>query len=117
FLADWYAGNKARGVEIIGLGYEVSPEYDKAKARIAKMRDRLDVPYTLLVAGTKDKELVAQSLPALTQVLSFPTTLFLDRQGKVRKIHTGFSGPGTGKYYQQFVQDFNQTIDQLVAEN
>ncbi|RNI29252.1 peroxiredoxin family protein [Rufibacter latericius] len=116
FLAPWYEKNKSRGVEVVGLGYEVSPEFDKAKARIEKMRDRLQVPYTLLVSGTKDKELVAKSLPALNHVLSFPTTIFIDKQGKVRKIHTGFSGPGTGKYYEEFVQDFNKTIDELVAE-
>ncbi|WP_181306840.1 peroxiredoxin [Rufibacter sp. XAAS-G3-1] len=116
FLAPWYEKNKSRGVEVVGLGYEVSPEFDKAKARIEKMRDRLNVPYPLLVSGTKDKELVAQSLPALNHVLSFPTTIFIDKQGKVRKIHTGFSGPGTGKYYDEFVQEFNKTIDELVAE-
>ncbi|MFB9862307.1 peroxiredoxin family protein [Rufibacter immobilis] len=116
FLAPWYAKNKDRGVEVVGLGYEVSPEFDKAKARVEKMRDRLNVTYPLLIGGTKDKELVAKSLPALNHVLSFPTTIFIDKQGKVRKIHTGFSGPGTGKYYEEFVQDFNKTIDQLLAE-
>ncbi|MBC3538694.1 peroxiredoxin family protein [Rufibacter sediminis] len=116
FLAPWYEKNKSRGVEVVGLGYEVSPEFDKAKARIEKMRDRLNVSYPLLVGGTKDKELVAKSLPALNHVLSFPTTIFIDKQGKVRKIHTGFSGPGTGKYYEEFVQDFNKTIDELLAE-
>ncbi|WP_210465458.1 peroxiredoxin family protein [Rufibacter roseolus] len=116
FLAPWYEKNKSRGVEVVGLGYEVSPEFDKAKVRVEKMRDRLQVPYTLLIGGTKDKELVAKSLPALNHVLSFPTTIFIDKQGKVRKIHTGFSGPGTGKYYDEFVQEFNKTIDELVAE-
>ncbi|GAB2540624.1 peroxiredoxin family protein [Rufibacter soli] len=116
FLAPWYAKNKSRGVEVVGLGYEVSPDFEKAKTRIEKMRDRMKVDYTLLVAGTKDKELVAKSLPALNHVLSFPTTIIIDKQGKVRKIHTGFSGPGTGKYYEEFVQDFNKTIDQLLAE-
>ncbi len=116
FLAPWYEKNKSRGVEVVGLGYEVSPEIDKAKERVQKMRDRLNVPYTLLIGGTKDKELVAKSLPALNHVLSFPTTIFIDKQGKVRKIHTGFSGPGTGKYYEEFVQEFNKTIDELVAE-
>ncbi|WP_082780429.1 TlpA disulfide reductase family protein [Rufibacter sp. DG15C] len=116
FLAPWYAKNKNRGVEIIGLGYELSPEFEKAKARISKMKDRFDVDYTLLVAGTKDKELVAKSLPALSKVVSFPTTIFIDKKGKVRRIHTGFSGPGTGKYYEDFVKEFNTTIDELVAE-
>ncbi|GAA4301253.1 TlpA disulfide reductase family protein [Nibribacter koreensis] len=116
FLAPWYAKNKSRGVEIIGLGYELSPEFEKAKTRISKMKDRFDVDYTLLVAGTKDKELVAKSLPALSKVVSFPTTIFIDKKGKVRRIHTGFSGPGTGKYYEDFVKEFNQTIDELVAE-
>ncbi len=116
FLAPWYAKNKTRGVEVIGLGYEVSPEFDKAKARIEKMQNRLKVEYPLLVAGTKDKELVAKSLPALDKVVSFPTTIFIDKKGKVRKIHTGFSGPGTGKYYEDFVRDFNKTMDELLAE-
>ncbi|ALI97815.1 peroxiredoxin family protein [Rufibacter tibetensis] len=116
FLAPWYEKNKNRGVEVVGIGYEVSPDFDKAKVRVEKMRERLNVPYTLLIGGTKDKELVAKSLPALNHVLSFPTTIFIDKQGKVRKIHTGFSGPGTGKYYEEFVQEFNKTIDELVAE-
>ncbi|MFA1771507.1 peroxiredoxin family protein [Rufibacter glacialis] len=116
FLAPWYAKNKNRGVEVVGLGYEVSPDFEKAKARVEKMRDRLNVTYPLLIGGTKDKELVAKSLPALNHVLSFPTTIFIDKQGKVRKIHTGFSGPGTGKYYDAFVQDFNKTVDELLAE-
>jgi thiol-disulfide isomerase/thioredoxin len=31
FLVPWYEQNKARGVEVIGLGYERMPEYDKAE--------------------------------------------------------------------------------------
>jgi hypothetical protein len=34
----------------------------------------------------------------------------------VRKIHSGFSGPATGKFFEEFKTEFNELIDQLVAE-
>lgn len=116
FLSPYYDKNKDRGLEIIGLGFERSPEFEKASARLKKMQERMNVNYDLLVAGVSDKEAAGKALPALNKVMSFPTTIFIDRQGKVRKIHTGFSGPGTGKYYEEFVADFNKTMDELLAE-
>ena len=52
-----------------------------------------------------------------SSVLAFPTMIFIDRQGDVRKIHTGFSGPGTGQHYTQFVSEFNALMDELLGEN
>jgi hypothetical protein len=116
FLAPWYEKNKQRGVEIIGLGYERSPDQKLAAARLHKMRERFNIKYDLAVAGVANKDSAAKSLPQLAQVLAFPTTIFLDKEGEVRKIHTGFSGPGTGKYYQEQIAEFNATIDQLLKE-
>jgi len=116
FLAPYYDKHKDRGLEIIGLGFERSPEFAKAAARLQKMKERLGVNYDLLVAGTSDKQAAAKALPALNHVMSFPTTIFIGRDGRVRKIHTGFSGPGTGKYYEAFVADFNKTVEALLAE-
>jgi hypothetical protein len=52
-------------------------------------------PATTLVAGTSDKDDAARALPQLTGVFAFPTTIWVDRSGKVRKLHAGFSGPAT----------------------
>ncbi|MGB0522761.1 MAG: peroxiredoxin family protein, partial [Flammeovirgaceae bacterium] len=117
FLAPFYDANKARGVEIIGLAFERKPEFEKAKASVMKMKNRLGVNYELLIAGINDKEEAAKQLPMLNHVLAYPTTIFIDKKGIVRKIHTGFTGPGTGAFYVQFVDEFNQFIDKLVAEN
>ncbi len=116
FLAPYYAKNKDRGLEIIGLGFERTPGYEQAVPRLKRMQERFDIEYDLLYGGVADKEVAAKVLPALNHVLSFPTTIFIGRDGKVRKIHTGFSGPGTGKYYEEWVADFNKTMDQLLAE-
>jgi thiol-disulfide isomerase/thioredoxin len=116
FLAPWYEKNKYRGVEIIGLAYEKKPDLDYARERVQKMKQRLNVGYDYAIAGTADNESASKSLPMLNQVMSFPTTIFIDRAGKVRKIHTGFSGPGTGRYYTDFVEEFNLFVDKLINE-
>ena len=116
FLAPWYEKNKARGVEVIGLGYERSPDYKVASARLRAMRERFNIGYDVAVAGVSNKDSVAKSLPQLAKFLAFPTTIFLDKKGNVRKIHTGFSGPGTGKYYQEEMTSFEREVDKLLKE-
>ena len=116
FLAPWYDKNKARGVEIIGLGYERSPDYAVSAAKLRSMRERFGMHYDVAFAGVSSTDSVARSLPQLAKFLAFPTTIFLDKKGNVRKIHTGYSGPGTGKYYQQETDGFNKEVDKLLKE-
>ena len=69
-----------------------------------------------MFGGIADKQAVAASLPALNSFLAFPTTIFIDKKGRVAKIHTGYTGPATGQYYQDFVKEFNGEVDTLVRE-
>lgn len=116
FLAPYYQKNKDKGVEIIGLAYEKSTDPTFAYPKLDRMKERFGIEYEILLAGTNDKEVAARSLPMLSKILSFPTLLILDKKGKVREIHTGFSGPGTGKYYDKFVSDFYGLMEKLLAE-
>ncbi len=43
-----------------------------------------------------------------------PTTIFIGKDGKVKKIHTGFNGPGTGEHYERFRKEFDATIEELL---
>ncbi|HCM78096.1 MAG TPA: alkyl hydroperoxide reductase, partial [Cytophagales bacterium] len=113
----WYTKNKDRGVEILGLAYEAKDDFDYASGRVKKMKAKLSVPYEFVIAGNKDKEAAAKTLPMLNHVISFPTTIFIGKDGTVKRIHTGFSGPGTGIHYERFIQRFNQTMDELLGEN
>ena len=116
FLAPWYKKNKNRGIEIIGLSYEKFTDPKIALPKIAGMKKRFGITYDVLLAGSNDNEKASETLPMLNKVIGFPTTIFIDRKGKVKEIHTGFSGPGTGKYYDEFVNNFNDLIDKMVAE-
>ena len=116
FLSPWYDQNKNRGVEILGLAYEQKDDFDYASGRIRKMIKKLGVNYDFVVAGSQDKKKASKTLPALNKVVAFPTTIFIGKDGKVKRIHTGFSGPGTGIYYDQFIQYFNETVNELLSE-
>lgn len=116
FLAPYYRENRERGVEIIALMFERHGEFDKAAAATRRFREDLGVEYTTLIAGISDKEDASNRLPTLSGVYGFPTMLFIDKHGKVRKIHTGFTGPATGKHYEEFVREFHEFVDQLIAE-
>jgi hypothetical protein len=70
----------------------------------------------LLFGGAVGRENVAGALPELDNFSSYPTTIYIDKQGKVRKVHTGFNGPATGLFYEEFKEEFNQQIDSLLEE-
>jgi thiol-disulfide isomerase/thioredoxin len=106
----------SRGLEIVGLAYEVTgdPAADGRQLRI--FRDKFDVPYDLLLAGTNDTQAAAATQPQLIGFTSFPTSIFIGRDGKVRKIHAGFYGPAMGQAHTNMVRQFEQTIEQLLAD-
>jgi peroxiredoxin len=114
FLSPWYKKNHERGVEIITIHYERQTDTAFVRKALQRFRKRFDIQYDQLFGGTADKSVVAASLPALNTFLSFPTTIFIDKNGKVAKIHTGYSGPATGKYYAAFVKEFNEEVDTLL---
>jgi len=116
FLSPWYKKNRQRGVEILGLSFERSADLKESGPKIERMKQRFKIDYPVVLAGTNDKAQAAKALPELNAVVAFPTTLILDKKGQVRHVYTGFSGPGTGKYYDQYVDEFNNLITKLLAE-
>lgn len=117
FLTDWYKKHASKGVEIIGLAYEVKPDFEYAKNRVMTMKEKMEVPYDFLIAGTATTQSASESLPMLNKVISFPTSIIIDKKGKVRRIHTGFNGPATGIFYEEFVEEFNEFMIELMNES
>jgi thiol-disulfide isomerase/thioredoxin len=116
FLAPWYKANKQRGVEIIGLGFERKDDFDYSKEALNRLRLKYGIEYEILFAGKADADGIAKVLPEVENFSGYPTTLFIDKKGNVRKIHTGFTGPATGLFYDDFKKEFNVLIDSLLAE-
>ncbi len=117
YMINFYKKYHVKGVDVLGLAYERTTDFATSKKNVEQLKNRFNVPYDLLVTGyTSNKTEAAKSLPALSGIVGFPTTIIIDKKGDVRKIHTGFSGPGTGDHYTEFTHEFETLIDQLLAE-
>ncbi|HJV19789.1 MAG TPA: TlpA disulfide reductase family protein [Sediminibacterium sp.] len=114
FLSDWYRKNKNRGIEVIAIQFEVLNDFTYAQQQMNRFKKRFNIPYEQVFGGLAENAKVQEALPALEKFISYPTTLFIDRNGKVNKIHTGFTGPATGKFYTEFIKEFNAEADLLL---
>lgn len=115
-LAQWHKQYRDQGLEVVGLAFEYTGDMERDRTMVKRFKKRHGIKYPLLLAGTSDKQDAADLLPDLDQVLSYPTTIFIGRDGKVRDIHSGFSGPGTGSHYEALKTKFETTIETLLAE-
>jgi len=117
FLSNLYDQYNKKGLEIICLAYE-KPNTFKAKCEnLKRLIKHADAKYQFLIAGESSKKEVERTLPFIKNVTSFPTCIVLDKQGKVKKVHSGFYGPGTNKYYKEYTNEINELIEKLLTEN
>jgi thiol-disulfide isomerase/thioredoxin len=117
FLEPLYREYRAKGVEIVSLMFEHFGDFPHAVEASQRFKQHYGIDYTTLIAGISDKDEAAKKLPMLDRVYAFPTTIFIDKKGVVRKIHTGFSGPATGEHYTEFAAEVRETLNQLLAES
>lgn len=115
-LAAWDRKYRAQGLEIVGLAYEFTGNAARDGEMLRRFARRYHIGYPLLLAGVSDKSKASATLPDLTGVLAYPTSLFIGRDGNVKKIYSGFSGPGTGGHYQKLRAEFEMEIGALLAE-
>lgn len=116
YLAPFYRKYQSKGVEVIGMAFEYSPDIAVSGPKIANFKKKIGIDYEMVFAGTPTDETIAQVLPMLHKINGYPTTFIIDKKGIVREIHTGFSGPGTGVYYTDWAQEFEKTIQTLLNE-
>jgi thiol-disulfide isomerase/thioredoxin len=118
FLSKFYDQYHNKGVEIVSLAYERSTDFDRSARAVRLFQQGFDVKYPMLITGVTvaDPQKAAKTLPQLDDIINFPTTIFVNRKGQIEKIHTGFSGPGTGEHYEEQKKEFYDEVNDLLGE-
>lgn len=119
FLSNYYNNNKQRGVEVIALAYEYTTDWERSVNSLKKFKQCFNVQYTILntEVTVTDSLRTQKTLPQVTNIKFFPSSIIIDKKGKIRKLDTGFNGPATGLHYVAYKKEFNTTIDNLLKEN
>lgn len=115
-LARWDREYGPRGLEIVGLAFEMTGDAARDRTFVGRYAERHGLEFPLLLAGTSDKADAAAALPTLTKITSYPTTIFIGRDGKVRRIHSSFAGPATGEHHTELVAEMEREIEALLGE-
>jgi len=114
YLIPWYEKNRDRGIALIAISFERTLDVKRAQVVLRKLAQKHKLNYPMLLAGVSPEDTPEKKLPGVKNFMAFPTTIFLDKNHNVYKVHTGFNGPSTGEFYQQWQKDFNQTVDTLL---
>lgn len=116
FLQPYYRELKGRGLEIVYLQFEHFGDFAQAVQANRRFVRKYSIEWPVLIAGISEKDDVRAKLPQLDRFVAYPTSIFVDRAGRVRRIHTGFSGPATGRHHEEWKAEFTQLVNALLAE-
>lgn len=117
FLVEVYKEYKSKGVEIVGLAYERTTDFSRSQQAVRNFSKRLGVNYPILIppVAVSDPDKSKKTLPQLENIPSFPTSIFIGRDGRIAAIHAGFNGPATGTIeYQKQTEEFYHILNGLL---
>ena len=114
-LEELYRKYHSQGLEVVGLAYEYTDDNARNLRQIGIYRAKYGISFPLLLAGTTADGQIEKTLPQLVNFGAYPTTIFLDRDGRVHAIHAGFAGPSTGDKYQEVQQRMDQLAREILA--
>lgn len=115
FLKELYANHKNDGLQIIPIAFERGEDVKTACMRVQNQFKQIGIPYPFYYGGKSSKEEAQKTLSFLTEVHSFPTTIFIDKNGVVRRVYTGFYGPGTHKEYEKHSYEIVDFVTSLLS--
>jgi peroxiredoxin len=112
YLVQIYNKYHDQGLEIVALDFE-EPEQQDTLSRAKAFVKKYGVPYTYLISGAPSE--MWEKVPQAVNLNTWPATLFIGRDGRVKLIHSGFAAPASGEFNQQLKQEFTSTIESLLA--
>ncbi len=111
-LQEFYERYRERGLEVVALSFEYTGEAARDTRQIKAFAKRLGVKYPILYAGGVEE--AEKKLSQLVNFGAYPTTIYIGRDGLVKRIHAGFEGKATGERFTKLRAEMEAVIEDLL---
>lgn len=112
FVKSMYAKYSSQGLQVVPVSFERGTDKKVAFTRINSQAKQMALPYTVYLGTGADSPQKAAAIvfAQLNHVMSFPTLILIGKDGKVKKVWTGFYGPGTGVHYVEHTKEIENAL-------
>jgi Thiol-disulfide isomerase and thioredoxins len=114
FLVELYRKYHTKGLEIVGLNFEAAGDLVEDNPRIESFIKEFSIPYPILYAGAIPD--AKEKLPQIANFGAYPTTIYLERDGRVASIHAGFASAATGEANSSLQHEVKELVERLLDE-
>jgi hypothetical protein len=114
-MQDFYNRYKAEGLEVVALAFEYTGDASRDLEQLKIFDKRHNLSYPILLAGSTEEGEINRKLPQLVNFGAYPTTIFIGRDGLVKRIHTGFEGRATGERFTKLKAEYEELIRELLG--
>jgi thiol-disulfide isomerase/thioredoxin len=114
-LQEFYNRYQGEGLEVVALAFEYTGDSARDLEQLKIFEKRHNINYSILLAGSTDEGEINRKLPQLVNFGAYPTTIFIGRDGLVKRIHTGFEGRATGDRFTKLRAEYEELIKDLLG--
>jgi thiol-disulfide isomerase/thioredoxin len=114
FLAELYERYHAKGLEIAAFCFEDAS--DAAHVQLRAFIRKFGLPYPALLAGEPFPEQLKEKVPQIENLTAYPSSIYIGKDGRVRAVHTGFPGPGSGEELTRVKAEIRQLVEKMLVE-
>jgi thiol-disulfide isomerase/thioredoxin len=119
FVKSMYEKYSAQGLQVVPVSFERGTDKKVSFTRINSQAKQMALPYPVYLGSGADspQKAAAMVFSQLNHVMSFPTLILIGKDGMVKKVWTGFYGPGTGVHYREHTAEIEDAVLRLLRKD
>jgi thiol-disulfide isomerase/thioredoxin len=119
FVKSMYEKYSVQGLQVVPVSFERGADKKISFTRINSQAKQMSLPYPVYLGSGAEspQKSAAMVFSQLNHVMSFPTLILIGKDGKVKKVWTGFYGPGTGVHYREHTAEIEDALLRLLRKD